>query len=64
MKKVSPLERSITLNVQDYVEVNFFRNGAAKAWLKYGEDGRTNYPMMIRPKEGAEYRFEVDSYMD
>lgn len=64
MKKISPLIREITLNVRDHVEVVFFRDGKSQAWIKYGEGGRSTYPMMIRPKEGAEYVFEVDSYMN
>jgi len=64
MMKVSPLIRELTLEVQDHVRVSFYLDGKSQAWLKLGEDGKTNYPMMIRPKEGGEYSFEVDSYMN
>lgn len=60
MRRISPLEREITLKVHDYVEVLIYIDGASRAWFKCGEQCRSNFPMMIRPEEGAEYTFELD----
>ncbi|QCK16127.1 alpha/beta hydrolase-fold protein [Mangrovivirga cuniculi] len=62
MNYVSPLIREITLPISDHAEVMFYLDGESQAWIKYGDGGRTTYPMMIRPEEGAEYTFEVDGY--
>ena len=62
MAKESALVRSITLEVHDHAEVAFYKEGKSQAWSKYGEEGRTSYPMMIKPEEGAVYEFEVYRY--
>lgn len=62
MDKVAPLIREIKVDVHDHVEVKFFRDGTSQAWIKFGEDGRSTYPIMIRPKAGGVYDFEVYKY--
>ncbi len=59
MKKVSPLMREITLDVQDQAEVLFSTDGENASWIALGEMGRSTHPMMIRPEEGATYNFEI-----
>ncbi|WP_445385860.1 alpha/beta hydrolase-fold protein [Robiginitalea sp. IMCC44478] len=59
MERVSPLEREITVKVQDPVEVKFTRGSwESEAWINIG-DGRTTFPMIIRPEASAEYSFEI-----
>ena len=62
MDKVALLIREIKVDVHDHVEVKFFRDGTSQAWIKFGEDGRSTYPIMIRPKAGRVYDFEVYKY--
>lgn len=59
MQKTGPLEREITLKVQNHVEVQFSNDGESIAWISIGEMGRSTHPMMIKPKEGAVYSFEI-----
>lgn len=59
MKKISPLMRAITLNVQNHVEVQFSTDGENTSWIATGEMSRSTHPMMIRPEEGATYYFEI-----
>ena len=62
MKKVAPLEREITLKVQDPVMVNFTRGTwESQLWIKEKE-GFSNHNRIIRPENGAVYSYEVDSY--
>jgi len=62
MKKVAPLEREITLKVQDPVMVNFTRGTwESQLWIKL-EEGFSNQNKVIRPEDGAAYSYEVDSY--
>lgn len=63
MKKVAPLEREITLKVQDPVMVNFTRGTPdSQLWTKIAQGGFSNQNKIIRPENGAEYTFEVHSY--
>lgn len=62
MDKVAPLIRELKVEVHDHVEVKFFRDGDSQAWIKFGEDGRSTHPLMIRPEAGATYNFEVYRY--
>ena len=64
MKKVSPFMREITLELKDHAEILFHKDGKSQAWISFGDGGRSSYAMMIRPKEGSEYTFEVESYMN
>lgn len=59
MHKTSPFEREITLEVQNHVEVQFSNDGESLAWISIGEMGRSTHPMMIKPKAGATYSFEI-----
>ena len=62
MDRVAPLIRELKVDVHDHVELKFFRNGESQAWIKFGEDGRSTHPIMIRPKAGSVYNFEVYRY--
>lgn len=62
MAKVAPLIRELKVEVHDHAEVKFYRDGNSQAWIKFGEDGRSTYPIMIRPKAGSVYNFEVYKY--
>lgn len=61
MKHISPYEREITLTVHDPVEFNFYKGkGDAKAWVAFGDGGRSNQSIMIRPEEGGVYHYRLD----
>lgn len=64
MEKVAPRVRRATLKVQDHAEMRFFRapEGDAQAWIRFGEEGQSTFPVMIRPKQGAAYTFDVVRY--
>lgn len=69
MNKVSSLEREITLQLQDPVEVKFTRGSwDTEAWIKLFNDQTmdsgnvTNAGRMCRPKEGMEVNFEIVGY--
>lgn len=71
MERVSPLERRLTVSVQDWVEMKFYggEGAAVQAWIATGEPEswgvpRTTWPMMLRPEQGAEYMFEVVGYQN
>ena len=59
MRKTGPLEREITLEVQNHVEVQFSNDGESLAWISIGDMGRSTHPMMIKPEAGATYSFEI-----
>lgn len=62
MDKVAPLIRELKVEVHDHAEIKFFRDGNSQAWIKLGEEGRSTYPIMIRPIAGSVYNFEVYKY--
>jgi predicted alpha/beta superfamily hydrolase len=62
MDKVAPLIRELKVEVHDHAEIKFFRDGNSQAWIKFGEEGRSTYPIMIRPIAGSVYNFEVYKY--
>ena len=62
MGKVAPLIRELNVEVHDHAEIKFFRDGNSQAWIKFGEDGRSTHPIMIRPTSGKVYNFEVYRY--
>ena len=63
MKKVAPLEREVTLRVQDPVMVKFTRGAwESQAWIKVGQSGWSTRNLVVRPEDGTEYLFEVHAY--
>ena len=63
MQKTAPLERTVTLQVQDPVMVKFTRGSwESQYWMKIAEDGWGNGNLIVRPENGADYTFEVHSY--
>lgn len=63
MQKTSPLEREVTLQVQDPVQVQFTQGDwESQAWIKIGENGWSTRKLVIRPKDGSEHLFEVHGY--
>ena len=63
MEKTAPLERSLTLQVQDPVKVQFTQGDwESQAWIKTDGGGVTTRKLVIRPEEGAEYSFEVRDF--
>ena len=66
MKKMSSLEREITLKVKDPVEVKFTKGSwDSEAWIKLSDDpGATSYGRMFRPKEGMIVYFEIAGYQN
>lgn len=64
MNRISELEREITLTVQEPVKFKIYRgSGEQQAWLKFGEEARTSFPVLLRPrKDGEVYTYEVDDF--
>ena len=59
MQKAGPLERSVTLQVQDPVKVQFTHGDwDSQVWIKVGGGGFSNQKLTVRPEEGKEYLFE------
>ena len=66
MNKTSPLEREITLKVQDPVQVKFTKGSwDSEAWMSFSDNspGKTNVARMFRPKAGMKVSFEIAGYM-
>ncbi len=62
MERTAPLEREITLKVQDPVMVKFTRGSwESQFWMKLSENGWGNGNLIVRPENDAEYTFEVHS---
>jgi len=62
MQKVARLERSVTLQVQDPVRVQFTHGDwDSQVWITVGGGGLSNQKLTIRPEEGKEYLFEEHS---
>ena len=62
MQKVAPLERSVTLKVQDPVQLQFTHGDwDSQLWIKVGEGGWSTRKLTVRPEEGKEYLFEEHS---
>lgn len=64
MKKVSPLDREITLQVNDPVEVKFTKGSwENQAWIKSPDGlGKTTFGRTFRPKSGMEVIFGIEGY--
>jgi predicted alpha/beta superfamily hydrolase len=63
MQKTAPLERMVTLKVQDPVQVQFTQGEwDSQAWIKVGQGGWSTRKLVVRPEDGAEYLFEVHAY--
>ena len=63
MEKTAPRERTVTIQVQDPVKVQFTRGTwESQAWIKMDKLGVTTRKLVIRPEEGREYSFEVNGY--
>lgn len=66
MNKTSPLEREITLKVQDPVQVKFTKGSwESEAWMSFSDNsqGKTSVARMFRPKAGMKVSFEIAGYM-
>lgn len=66
MNKTSPLEREITLKVQDPVQVKFTKGSwESEAWMSFSDNspGKTSVARMFRPKAGMKVFFEIAGYM-
>lgn len=60
MKRMSPFVREYTTKVQNHVEVQFSTDGKELSWVSLGGEGnRSNHPMMVSPKKGGTYTFEI-----
>jgi len=60
MDAVSPYEREITLEVQDPVEIQFYRGQQdTPAWVAFNGGGRSNFPIILRPEEGTTYTYQL-----
>lgn len=62
LQKAAPLERSLTLQVQDPVQVQFTHGDwDSQVWIKVGGGGWSTKKLTVRPVDGEEYFFEEHS---